>query len=128
VVIEKKLEVYFSNESTKKKLRKKKEVFDSCNYAHKKIDVDDMTHISDMKFLDGSFLMILQNTGAFQIAHPSSSQIVQQKVLQTGCSNGLFAFSQDGRKNLLVVNACGKVAETYKYESNGSTKIDNFHC
>ena len=59
VIIEKKIEVFFKNESTKKKIRKKKKTFDSCNYVHKKLDVDDMTHISDMKFLDGSFLMIL---------------------------------------------------------------------
>lgn len=27
-----------------------------------------------------------------------------------------------------MVNSSGKIAETYKYESNNSTNIDKFHC
>lgn len=70
------MSIYIKNESTKKSTRKKKELFDEKNHVRAKKDPDDMTHISDMKFLEGSFVLILQNTGAFHVAHPSSSQIV----------------------------------------------------
>jgi hypothetical protein len=72
-----------------------------------------------MKFLEAPFLFILQNTGACHIAHPVSSKIVQKNVLQSECTNALCAMSQDGKFNLLIVNSQGKIAETYKYESNG---------
>ena len=66
VVINEKMKIYIKNTASKaKNPRAVKEEYDPCTMDHKIIDPGDGTHISDMKFLDGPFLLILQSTGTF---------------------------------------------------------------
>lgn len=73
---------------------------------------------------DKTYIIVLQNYGAFHLCHPNSNTVLQKTFIQSYCFNANFSISSNVHKNLngiLVANEKGTIAETYifhRYHDN----------